>query len=101
MKKTEILVVCCHQEISATIIRLIDKDEEMTGTAVASPEAAVSSFTSRTFDLVLIGAGLAPEAEKQLETELKKLAPSIPVIYHFGGGSGLLYTEIKQALNKV
>lgn len=101
MKKTEILVVCCHPEISATIIRLINKDEQMTGTAVVSLEAAVASFTSGSFDLVLIGAGLAPETEKQLETALKKLNPVIPVIYHFGGGSGLLYTEIKQALNKV
>ncbi|MNR23376.1 hypothetical protein D3C85_1403930 [compost metagenome] len=73
----------------------------MNGTAVASPEAAVTNFASRPFDLVLIGAGLAPETEKQLETALKKLNPIVPVIYHFGGGSGLLYTEIKQALNKV
>ncbi|RQO70052.1 response regulator receiver protein [Pedobacter sp. KBW06] len=100
MKKTEILVVCCHPEISATIIRLIDKGEEMTGTAVSSPEEAIISFTSRAYDLVLIGAGLAPETEKQLEAELKKQSPEVPVVYHFGGGSGLLYTEIKRALNK-
>ncbi len=100
MKKIEILVVCCHPEISATIIRLIDKGEEMTGTAVASPEEAIASFASRPYELVLIGAGLAPEVEQQLEAELKKQRPEIPVVYHFGGGSGLLYTEIRRALNK-
>ncbi|SHF97384.1 hypothetical protein [Pedobacter caeni] len=100
MKKIEILVVCCHEEISATMIRLINKEEEMLGTAVASPEDAMASFSSKAYDLVLIGAGLAPEAEQQLEAELKKQQPGIPVVYHFGGGSGLLYTEIKQALRK-
>ena len=100
MKKIEILVVCCHPEISATIIRLIDKGEEMAGTAVASPEEAMINFTARPYDLVLIGAGLAPEREQLLEVELKKQRPEVPVVYHFGGGSGLLYTEIKRALNK-
>lgn len=100
MRKKEILVICCHPEISATIIRLIDKDEEMHGTAVASPEAAVASFSSRPYDLVLIGAGLSPEREQQLEAALKKQRPEVPVVYHFGGGSGLLYTEIRRALNE-
>lgn len=100
MKKIEILVVCCHPEISATIIRLIDKGEEMAGTAVISPEEAIISFTAGSYDLVLIGSGLAPEREQLLEVELKKQRPEIPVVYHFGGGSGLLYTEIKRALNK-
>ena len=100
MKKIQILLVCCHPEISATIIRLIDKVEEMAGTAVSSPEEAMISFASRSYDLVLIGAGLAPKAESQLEAELKKRQPGIPVVYHFGGGSGLLYTEIRRALNR-
>ncbi|WP_342328327.1 hypothetical protein [Pedobacter sp. FW305-3-2-15-E-R2A2] len=100
MKKIEILVVCCHPEISATIIRLIDKGEEMTGTAVASPEEAMVSFAARPYDLVLIGAGLAPEREQLLEAELKQQHPEVPVVYHFGGGSGLLYTEIRRALDK-
>jgi DNA-binding NtrC family response regulator len=100
MKKIEILVVCCHPEISATIIRLIDKEEEMAGTAVISPEEAMMHFTARPYDLVLIGAGLTPETEQQLEAELKKQRPEVPVVYHFGGGSGLLYTEIRRALNK-
>jgi hypothetical protein len=72
----------------------------MTGTAVASPNEAMISFASRPYDLVLIGAGLAPETEQQLEVELKRQRPEVPVVYHFGGGSGLLYTEIRRALNK-
>lgn len=100
MKKIEILVVCCHPEISATIIRLIDKGEEMAGTTVISPEEAIISFTARSYDLVLIGSGLERETEQQLEAELKKQRPEVPVVYHFGGGSGLLYTEIKRALNR-
>lgn len=100
MKKKEILVMCTHPGILATLIRLIEKSGEFTVCAAANAAEALNSCRSRTFDLVLMGAGLAPEAEQDLERELKELRPETPVIYHFGGGSGLLFTEIKQGLDQ-
>ena len=100
MKKKEILVMCCHPGILATLIRLIEKSAEFSVTGAATAAEALNSFGSRTFDLVLMGAGLAPEAEQELERELKQIRPETPVIYHFGGGSGLLFTEIKRGLDQ-
>lgn len=100
MKKKEILVICSHPGILATLIRLIEKTGEFTACGVATAAEALSSCRSRAFDLILMGAGLAPEAEQDLERKLKEISPESPVIYHFGGGSGLLFTEIKQGLDQ-
>lgn len=100
MKKTEVLILCTHQKILDTIIRLVSNSGEMNGTAAGTSAEVLALFHSQPFDIVLIGAGLAPEAEQLLVAELYKSKPEIPVIYHYGGGSGLLFTEIKQALNK-
>ncbi|WP_316841120.1 response regulator [Pedobacter gandavensis] len=100
MRKKEILVMCCHPGILETLKRLIEKSGEFSATLASSAEEALNRFSTKGFDLVLMGAGLAPEAEHELEQQLKKIRPEIPVVYHFGGGSGLLFTEIKQSLDQ-
>lgn len=100
MKKKEILVLCCHPGILETLVRLIEKSGEFKASPVATAEEALNRFSAGAFDLVLMGAGLAPEAEQQLEEELNKINPETPVIYHFGGGSGLLFAEIKAGLDQ-
>jgi hypothetical protein len=46
--------------------------------------------------LILIGAGITENDEKELRKKLKK--QNTPIVNHYGGGSGLLYAEIYQAL---
>ncbi|WP_316747763.1 hypothetical protein [Pedobacter gandavensis] len=99
MKKKDILVICCHPGILATLTRLIEKSGEFIVTGTSTAEETLNRFSAGSFDLVLMGAGLAPEAEKELEQDLNRINPETPVVYHFGGGSGLLFTEIKQALS--
>lgn len=100
MKKKEILLICCHPGILETLTRLIEKSAEFSVTAATSSEVALSHFQAKVFDLVLLGAGLDPSEEQELEQKLKGIRPETPVVYHFGGGSGLLFTEIKQALDQ-
>ena len=100
MKQTEIMVVCCHEEILKTIVRLINSNPEMNATAVNSQEQAVTVFKSSKFDLVLIGAGLERQEEEELVSIVRKTSPQTPVVLHYGGGSGLLFSEIYQTLNK-
>lgn len=100
MKKKEILVMCCHPGILETLIRLIEKSGEFKATPAATAEEVLNCFSTGAFDLVLMGAGLAPEAEQELKRDLHKINPETPVIYHFGGGSGLLFAEIKQGLDQ-
>lgn len=100
MDKTEILVVCTHDEILKTIIRLIDSNSAMHGTGANTLEEALNLFKSSSFHLVLIGAGLSSEEEEELIQNVNRLRLKVPVVHHYGGGSGLLFTEIYQALGK-
>jgi len=100
MEKTEILIVCTHDEILKTIVRLIDSNSTMHGTGANSLEQALTLFKSTAFQLVLLGAGLEPQEEEELIQNLNRSNRKVPIVYHYGGGSGLLFTEIYQALGK-
>jgi DNA-binding NtrC family response regulator len=100
MKKAEILIICTHDEILKTIVRLIDSNASMQGTGANTLEQALMLFTTSSFDLILIGAGLKREEEEELNTNIDRSIKKIPVVRHYGGGSGLLFTEIFQALGK-
>lgn len=99
MKKAEILIICTNDEILKTIVRLIDSNASMQGTGANMLEQALMLFKTSSFDLILIGAGLKTE-EEELITNINRSIKKIPVVRHYGGGSGLLFTEIFQALGK-
>jgi hypothetical protein len=48
--------------------------------------------------LVLIGGGVDEESERKLKAEFEKVNAQIKIIRHYGGGSGLLFNEINEAL---
>ena len=99
MDKTNILVVANHPEILATILRLINKNEDWTGVGAGSAEEAVNACKSEKFELVLLGVGISEEAEMKILPILKFSNPDLVCLRHFGGGSGLLYSEIQHALS--
>ncbi len=98
MKNPEILVIGTNAEIRKTILRLLNNKEGWCGTGACSVEEAMSIFTTKAFNLVLLGAGLSEDEEQQLRTRLSSLNPAIIFAQHYGGGSGLLYAEVLQAL---
>jgi DNA-binding NtrC family response regulator len=98
MDKINILVLADHPEILATIIRLINKNELWNGTGVSSSDKARTVFDSDQFDLVLFGVGVDEEAKEALVKVFKSQKSDVICIRHYGGGSGLLYSEITHAL---
>ena len=100
MKQIEIMVVCTHEEILKTVVRLINSNPEMNATPVSTLGQAVTVIKSAYFDMVLVGSGLSKEEETELADTIEKMRQKIPLVYHYGGGSGLLFTEIYQALPK-
>lgn len=93
-----ILIVCTNQPIAATIARLIDKMEDWHASVALSLNDALEHCYAKTYDVVLIGSGISQEHEDVLNLHLEKLGAKSQVIKHYGGGSGLLYAEIYQAL---
>ena len=97
---TNILIVCTNQPIAETIARLIDNKEDWHASVALSLNDALEHCYPKTYDVILIGSGISQEHEDVLQLHLEKLNAKTPVIKHYGGGSGLLYAEIYQALVK-
>ena len=97
MKKIEILAICTHEGILQTIKRLINNNELWNSTGAPNIQTAAELVDTNNFDLILLGSGLTAAEEQELESVLAA-HKNIPVIKHYGGGSGLLFGEIYHAL---
>lgn len=100
MNKTEILVVGRHPQIMETVLRLINANENWNATGALTDEEAIELFHRHTFKLVLLGGGVETESEKKLRSLFTYQNPDIIIVQHFGGGRGLLFNEITEALEK-
>jgi translation initiation factor IF-3 len=98
MKKIEILAICTHEGILQTINRLINNNEMWNSTGAINMQQAREVAETKDFDLILIGSGLSAAEEQELELILAA-HKNIPVVKHYGGGSGLLFGEILHALS--
>lgn len=97
---TNILIVCTNQPIAQTIARLIGKMDDWRASTALSLNDALEHCYAKTYDVILIGSGISQEHEDVLRLHLEKLNTKTPIVKHYGGGSGLLYAEIYQALVK-
>ena len=100
MGKIEILVICRHEGILQTVVRLINTNPEWNATGVVTDDEAVAAFSSLSFRLVLLGSGIEKESEDKLCSVFTAQKPDIIIVEHYGGGSGLLAAEIYQALKE-
>jgi len=92
-KKVDILIIGKQPEIMAIVLRLINSKPEWNGNTAFSVSGAMEQSKSVLFDVVLLGAGLSEEEKHEIKSHF-----TIPVIQHYGGGSGLLFAEIYEAL---
>lgn len=93
-----ILVIGRHEQIMETVLRLLNGQEGWRAIGALTDSEAKIRFTELKFDLVLIGGGVEEKSEQLLRLEFEKTNPQIKIIRHYGGGSGLLFTEIQEAM---
>ena len=98
METINILYIGRHLEILATVVRLINSNENWNGVGVLSDEEAKDIFLKKDFSLVLLGSGIQEESETELCAFFKNQNSNIVIVQHYGGGSGLLKSEILLAL---
>jgi hypothetical protein len=101
MEKIEILVTGRNPEIVQTVVRLINNNPAWNAAYALTDADAISLFQSRPFTLVLLGGGIEPESDALLREAFTSHNPQITIIQHYGGGSGLLATEINMALDSL
>jgi DNA-binding NarL/FixJ family response regulator len=98
MDKARILVICRNEQILATIERLINNNPKWQATACVTDDEALAACEKRAFDLVLVGSGVDDDEEVRLRQRINAIRPGTKILQHFGGGSGLLATEINMGL---
>ena len=98
MSALRILVYGKHPEILATVLRVINREADWQAWGSVEEGALMSLARERTYDLVLLGAGLDAREEQKVRAALAYGQPGISIVQHFGGGSGLLRSEIEGAI---
>jgi hypothetical protein len=95
MRKIKILAIGTNEQIMETILRLINQNPMWQGDIALSSQTAGMMLNAPNYDLILLGSG---SDESEIRLILKDRMLNIPVVLHYGGGSGLLLCEINQAL---
>ena len=88
-----------HPEILETVLRLINKNDDWQGDGHTAEERVIELFMRNTYDLLLLGGGIPAVSEHKIRALFKHAHPDSLIIQHYGGGSGLLKSEIKGALD--
>lgn len=94
-----ILVIGRHTQIMETILRLLNGQANWKATGAITDDEATEKFKTHPFDIVLIGGGVEESSEEKFKAEFKIINPLVKIIRHYGGGSGLLFNEINEAMN--
>nr|WP_315187659.1 hypothetical protein [uncultured Flavobacterium sp.] len=81
------------------VVRLINANENWEGIGAMTDEEAMQIFQKENIDIVLLGTGIDEESEAMLDVFFRKRNSKIIIIQHYGGGSGLLKSEILLALS--
>lgn len=98
-EQIKILFIGADKRIVSTVIRLLNSNSNWLGIPAHDEEEAKLKFIENNFKIVMFGAGISELTESELRTFFSSHDTSIILLQHYGGGSGLLFGEIIQALD--
>lgn len=100
MKMLNFLVLGKNQEILDILKRIIEKNEGWKAELLSSESKAYEYITNNKVDIVLLSSGLEDQFEQDIKVFCENLDQEIKVIQHYGGGSGLLKSEVNIAFSQ-
>jgi len=100
MKKYDFLILGKNQPILEILLRLVNANENWSAVGFNDEKLAQDYFLLNNVDFVLLSSGIEDSIEKEFSAFCLKAHPDVEVIEHFGGGSGLLQSEIYDRLYK-
>jgi hypothetical protein len=100
MKKYQFLILGKNQPILEILLRLVNAYENWHAVGFSDEKLAQDYFLQNSVDFVLLSAAIEDHVEKEFAAFCLKAHPDVEVIEHFGGGSGLLQSEIYDRLYK-
>ena len=98
MKHLNFLVIGKNEPILEVLIRLLNANDDWTAEGFMDENEALSVPNFSKYDILLLSCGIEETAEQIIRDKATELKPSIIIIQHYGGGSGLLKNEILSAL---
>ena len=99
MKTLKFLLLGKNEAILAILLRLVNADENWNAVAFHHEKEAQEYFLNHKIDIVLLSSGIEDQIEKSFTSFCLEKQPEVEVIEHFGGGSGLLRSEILHRLH--
>ncbi|CAA9194873.1 hypothetical protein [Flavobacterium collinsii] len=95
----EFLLLGKNQGILEILLRLVNASENWNAVGFSDQKLAQEYFLNNKIDIVLLSSGIEDHIEKEFTSFCMKEQPDVEVIEHFGGGSGLLKSEIEYRLH--
>lgn len=92
------MVVGREPHITHTVLRLLNGQPGWRAVGALTDAEAEHLFRRSPADLVLIGGGVDEASEIQLQARCRQIKCDTRFVRHYGGGSGLLFGEIRHAL---
>ena len=99
MKIFEFLLLGKNEAILAILLRLVNANENWNAVSFNDETEAQKYFLNHKIDIVMLSSGIEDHIEKEFTSFCIKNQPEVEVIEHFGGGSGLLKSEILHRLH--
>lgn len=99
MKIFEFLILGKNEPILEILLRLVNAYENWNAVGFSDENAAQEYFLNNKIDMVLLSSAIENHVEKEFTLFCLKNQPDVEVIEHFGGGSGLLQSEIYHRLH--
>ncbi len=99
MKSLLFLVLGKNKPILDIVVRLLNQNDGWYAKGYTEMEPAMTPSNFESLNIVLLSSGLDKEMEQEIKEKALQLNPNVKVIEHYGGGSGLLKSEILLALN--
>jgi hypothetical protein len=94
-----ILSFSTNADILPVMDRLVNKhSDDWRGYQAADLATAHRILTEQDINILLLGAGTGQAEYDELQTVVTSAGKDTKFVYHYGGGSGLLYAEIAEAL---
>lgn len=94
----KILSFVTNPEILPVLDRVVNKHDGWTGERAPDLETARKKVSEGDFDVVLLGSGTGAEERVVLQAIIAGRNLQTVLVDHFGGGSGLLYAEVVEAV---
>ncbi len=94
MRTLNFLVIGKNKPILDILVKVIHKNSLWSARGFTEEEEAFDFLNKNQVDIVLLSCGLESTLESEIKEFCLHLDTSIKVIEHYGGGSGLLKSEV-------